>query len=45
MRGGKSLAVGHIIKSLPPIKRLISPFFGGGSVEIAIAQKLGELYT
>ena len=39
--GGKSLAVGHIIKSLPPIKRLISPFFGGGSVEIAIAQKLG----
>ena len=39
--GGKSLAVGHIIENLPNIKRLISPFFGGGSVEIAIAQKLG----
>lgn len=39
--GGKSLAVGHIVKSLPPIKRLISPFFGGGSVEIAIAKELG----
>ena len=39
--GGKSLAVGHIVKLLPPIKRLIAPFFGGGSVEIALAQKLG----
>lgn len=39
--GGKSLAVGHVIENLPNIKRLISPFFGGGSVEIAIAQKLG----
>ena len=39
--GGKSLAVGHIIESLPNIKRLVSPFFGGGSAEIAIAQKLG----
>ena len=39
--GGKSLAVGHVIENLPCIKRLISPFFGGGSVEIAIAQKLG----
>ncbi|MBC6414905.1 MAG: DNA adenine methylase [Bdellovibrionales bacterium] len=39
--GGKSLAVGHIIEKLPNIKRLISPFFGGGSVEIVIAQKLG----
>lgn len=38
--GGKSLAVGHILEALPPIKKLISPFFGGGSVEIAIAQKL-----
>jgi len=33
--GGKSLAVGYIIKLLPNnINRLISPFFGGGSVEI-----------
>lgn len=39
--GGKSLAVGHIIENLAKVKRIISPFFGGGSVEIAIAQKLG----
>ena len=39
--GGKSLAVGHIVENLPPVKRLVSPFFGGGSVEIAIAEKLG----
>ena len=39
--GGKSLAVGHVVENLPQIKRLISPFFGGGSVEIAIAKKLG----
>ena len=38
--GGKSLAIGHIIERLPKIRRLISPFFGGGSVEIAIAKKL-----
>ena len=39
--GGKTLAVGHIIEHLPPVKRVISPFFGGGSIEIAMAQKLG----
>ena len=39
--GGKSLAVGYIVENLPNIKRIISPFFGGGSVEIAIAQNLG----
>lgn len=39
--GGKSLAVGYIIEYLPDgIKRIISPFFGGGSVEIAIAKEL-----
>lgn len=39
--GGKSLAVGHIIKHLPDnIERIVSPFFGGGSVEIAIAKEL-----
>ena len=38
--GGKSLAVGYIVEVLPPIKRLISPFFGGGSIEIALSQKL-----
>jgi DNA adenine methylase len=40
--GGKSLAVGHIIELLPDnTKRVISPFFGGGSVEIAMSKYLG----
>ena len=40
--GGKSLAVGIIIEQFPnDIKRLISPFMGGGSVEIATAIELG----
>lgn len=39
--GGKSLAVGIIIENMPPIERLVSPFFGGGSVEIACAHHLG----
>lgn len=40
--GGKSLAVGHIIELLPTtINRVISPFFGGGSVELAINKYLG----
>ncbi len=40
--GGKSWAVGYVIENLPDdIKRLISPFFGGGSVEIAVAKELG----
>lgn len=39
--GGKSLAVGHILELLPDnIKRVISPFFGGGSIEIAISKYL-----
>ncbi len=39
--GGKSLAVGMIIELIPTnIKRLISPFLGGGSVEIAVAREL-----
>ena len=39
--GGKSLAVGHIIELLPNnTKRVISPFFGGGSVEIAMSKYL-----
>jgi len=34
--GGKSLGVGFVVELLPDnIKRLISPFFGGGSIEIA----------
>ena len=39
--GGKSLAVGHIIELLPDnTKKLISPFFGGGSIEIACSKYL-----
>ncbi len=39
--GGKSWAVGYIIENFPDnAKRLISPFFGGGSVEIAVAKEL-----
>ena len=40
--GGKSLAVGHVVEQLPNgLERLVSPFFGGGSVEIACVQGLG----
>lgn len=40
--GGKSLAVGYIAERIPQdIDRLVSPFIGGGSVEIACARELG----
>jgi DNA adenine methylase len=40
--GGKTLAVGHVIELLPDnIKRVISPFYGGGSIEIAMTKELG----
>ncbi len=40
--GGKSLAVGHVVEHIPPgTDRLVSPFIGGGSVEIACANDLG----
>lgn len=40
--GGKSLGVGHIVELLPDnVTRVVSPFFGGGSVEIAISKFLG----
>ena len=40
--GGKTLAVGHVLELLPDdTKRVISPFFGGGSIEIAISKELG----
>jgi DNA adenine methylase len=40
--GGKTLAVGHVVELLPDnIKRVISPFFGGGSIEIAMSKELG----
>lgn len=39
--GGKSLAVGHIVELLPDnLERVVSPFFGGGSVEIALSKEL-----
>jgi DNA adenine methylase len=49
--GGKSWAVGYVIEKLPENitclratthrqKRLVSPFFGGGSIEIAVAKEL-----
>lgn len=39
--GGKSLGVGHIIELLPEtISKVVSPFFGGGSVEIAMSKHL-----
>lgn len=40
--GGKSLAVGHIVEHLPDgLDKLVSPFVGGASVEIACALELG----
>ncbi|KKS69908.1 MAG: Type II adenine specific DNA methyltransferase [Parcubacteria group bacterium GW2011_GWA1_42_7] len=40
--GGKSLGVGFIVELLPDnIKKIISPFFGGGSIEIACNKHLG----
>ncbi|MFH1004647.1 MAG: DNA adenine methylase [Bacteroidota bacterium] len=39
--GGKTLAVGLIVELLPNnLSRIISPFFGGGSFEIACAKEL-----
>ncbi len=40
--GGKSLAVGFIVERLPRgVSRLVSPFLGGGSVEVACAVECG----
>jgi DNA adenine methylase len=40
--GGKSLAVGTIVENLPSsVNKIVSPFIGGGSVEVAIAKRLG----
>lgn len=40
--GGKSLAVGYIVEQLPAnLEKLVSPFVGGASVEIACAKRLG----
>lgn len=41
--GGKSKAIGLILENLPKLKekKIISPFFGGGSIELCMSQKLG----
>ena len=40
--GGKTLAVGHVIELLPTnVKKVVSPFFGGGSIEITMSKVLG----
>src|SRR3989344_1947824 len=41
--GGKSKAVGLILENLPKLKekKIVSPFFGGGSFELCIAQNFG----
>jgi len=41
--GGKSKAIGLILEYLPKLKhkRIVSPFFGGGSFELAVSQNLG----
>lgn len=40
--GGKSLAVGTIVELIPEdTRRLVSPFMGGGAVEIACANAIG----
>jgi DNA adenine methylase len=40
--GGKSLAVGYVVERIPSqVNKIVSPFFGGGSVEIACANELG----
>ena len=40
--GGKSRAVGYVAECIPEgTKRIVSPFFGGGSVELACAREMG----
>jgi DNA adenine methylase len=41
--GGKTNAIGLILRSLPELKtkKIVSPFFGGGSFEIVMSKELG----
>ena len=41
--GGKSNAIGLILENLPNLKKkkIVSPFFGGGSFEIVLSKELG----
>lgn len=40
--GGKSKAIGFILENLPELKhrKIVSPFFGGGSFELCLSQNL-----
>ena len=40
--GGKSKAIGMILNNLPKLKekKIVSPFFGGGSFELCASQEL-----
>ena len=40
--GGKTKAIGLILENLPKLKekKIVSPFFGGGSVELCLSQML-----
>jgi DNA adenine methylase len=41
--GGKSAAIGHILSHIPSLKskKVVSPFFGGGSFEFVLSSILG----
>jgi DNA adenine methylase len=41
--GGKSKAIGFLLENLPQLKdkKIVSPFFGGGSFELVLSQHLG----
>jgi DNA adenine methylase len=41
--GGKSKAIGFLLEHLPQLKekKIVSPFFGGGSFELVLSQHLG----
>ena len=44
--GGKSRAVKHILPLIPEdITELCSPFLGGGSVELAVAERGTTVYA
>lgn len=39
--GGKSLAVGYVVENIPDyVDKIVSPFIGGGSIEVACAKEL-----
>ena len=42
--GSKKKAAPHIIKYFPPINEIISPFIGGGGLEIALTQRNIKVY-